>query len=106
VKHWRISDTGAKFILMYWESMKLKFKFEQHEFNHLVLVANITDDVLMGLKLMNQHKFHLDLENSVIKTNRDEFSVKMAEQTAKKVTLQINVQSHGGKTLSGRLQAA
>jgi len=39
-----------------------KIKFGEHKFNHLVLVANITGDELMGLDLMQQHKFHLDLK--------------------------------------------
>jgi len=39
---------------------------------------------------MQQHKFHLDLENSVIKTNRDKFSVKMVERATRKVTSQRN----------------
>jgi len=33
----------------------------------------------------------LDQENSVIKTNKDEFSVKMVEQITRKVTLQENL---------------
>jgi len=67
-----------------------KLQFGQHEFNHLVLIANLTDDILMRLDLMRQHTFHLDLENSVIKTKRNEFSVNMVEQTTRKVTLQGN----------------
>jgi len=98
VKRCRISDTGEKFILKtaggdtmsVLEIHEAKIQLGQHEFNHLVLLANITDKVLMGLDLMRLHKFHLDLENSVIKTNRKEFSVKMVEQTTRKVTLQEN----------------
>jgi len=98
VKHCRISDTGTKFILETAGGDTIpvlgihgaKIKYGQHEFNHLVLVANITDDVLMGLDLVKQHKFYLDLENSLIKVNRDEFSVKMTEQTTRRVTLQGN----------------
>jgi len=64
-----------------------KIKFGQFEFNHLVLVANITDEVLMGLDLMKQHKFHLDLENSV---NSSQLVLMMAEQATRRVTLQGN----------------
>lgn len=41
---------------------------------------------------MNKHEFQLELENSVIKTNRDEIAVKKTEQglIAKKITLQEN----------------
>jgi len=72
------------------EIYEAKIEFGQHEFNHLFLVANITEDVLMGLDVMWQHKFHFNLKNSIIKINRDEFSVKMVEQMKREVTLQGN----------------
>lgn len=47
---------------------------------------------MMDLNLVNKHEFQLELENSVIKTNRDEIAVKKTEQglIAKKITLQEN----------------
>jgi len=47
-------------------------KLERQVFHHVVFVANITDDVLLGLDLMEQHKFQLDLENRVKKIGQDE----------------------------------
>lgn len=46
----------------------------------------------MCLDLIKQHTFHLDLENNVIKTSRDEIAVKMIEQglSSRKVMLQGN----------------
>lgn len=40
----------------------------------------ITEDALISLDLMKQHKFQLDLENSVTKTGQEEIAVKMTEQ--------------------------
>nr|WPV71156.1 MAG: replicase [Ips erranti-like virus 3] len=101
VKHCRISDTGTKFILetAAGESMPVlgiheaEVKLGRHVFNHTVFVANITDDVLMGLDLMEQHKFQLDLENRLIKTGQDEIVMMTPEQDmrVRKVTLQEDV---------------
>jgi len=49
-----------------------EFKLVPQVFHHVVFVANITDDVVLGLDLMEQHKFQLDLENRVIKIGQDE----------------------------------
>lgn len=71
-------------------------------------VGNITDDrLMMGLDLMNQHKFQMDLENRVIKRGRDKIAVKVPNQgwvterlCYKKITYR---EPQEKKTLSGRL---
>lgn len=52
----------------------------RHVFHLEVFVANITDDVLLELDLIEQHKFQLDIENRVIKTEQDEIVMTAPEQ--------------------------
>jgi len=55
-------------------------------------VANITDDVLLGLDLMEQYnKFQLDLENRVIGQNKIVMTTPEQKSQIRKVTLQENM---------------
>jgi len=99
VKYCRIGDTRIKFILVtaVGDSMNVpgiheaQVKLGRQIFHHVVLVASITDDLLLGLDLMEQHKFQL--ENRVIKTEQNEIVMTTPKQSLRtgKVTLQEDV---------------
>lgn len=69
VNHCRIMDSGT--------IHEAKTNLGHSEFNHLVFVANITDDRQVWI-LLNQDKIQLDLENSGNAGN--EITGKMIEQ--------------------------
>ncbi|KAJ8973845.1 hypothetical protein NQ317_016399, partial [Molorchus minor] len=59
-----------------------EFQLGRTVFRHQVFVANITDDVLMGLELMKKHGFQLNLQERSIKTGQDEIIISMPRRTA------------------------
>ncbi|KAJ8981436.1 hypothetical protein NQ317_015638 [Molorchus minor] len=50
-------------------------------FHHEVFVANIRDDVLMGLELMEKHGFKLNLQERLIKIGQDEIIMPRSDET-------------------------
>ncbi|KAJ8981733.1 hypothetical protein NQ317_008994 [Molorchus minor] len=60
-----------------------EFQLGRTVFRHQVFVANITDDVLMGLELMKKHGFQLNLQRRSIKTGHDEIIISMPRSDEK-----------------------
>ncbi|KAJ8977448.1 hypothetical protein NQ317_007804 [Molorchus minor] len=60
-----------------------EFQLGRTVFRHQVFVANITDDVLMGLELMKKHGFQLNLQERSIKTGHDEIIISMPSSDEK-----------------------
>ncbi|KAJ8980210.1 hypothetical protein NQ317_002224 [Molorchus minor] len=60
-----------------------EFQLGRTVFRHQVFVANITDDVLMGLELMKKHGFQLNLQERSIKTGQDEIIISMPRSDEK-----------------------
>ncbi|KAJ8976974.1 hypothetical protein NQ317_004006 [Molorchus minor] len=61
-----------------------EFQLGRTVFRHQVFVANITDDVLIGLELMKKHGFQLNLQERSIKTGQDEIIISMPRSDEKK----------------------
>ncbi|KAJ8978456.1 hypothetical protein NQ317_011056 [Molorchus minor] len=60
-----------------------EFQLGRTVFRHQVFVANITDDVLIGLELMKKHGFQLNLQERSIKTGQDEIIISMPRSDEK-----------------------
>ncbi|KAJ8975435.1 hypothetical protein NQ317_005471 [Molorchus minor] len=70
-----------------------EFQLGRTVFRHQVFVANITDDVLMGLELMKKHGFQLNLQERSIKTGHDEIIISMprSDEKVRRITLTEDV---------------
>ncbi|KAJ8981165.1 hypothetical protein NQ317_017257 [Molorchus minor] len=70
-----------------------EFQLGRTVFRHQVFVANITDDVLMGLELMKKHGFQLNLQERSIKTGQDEIIISMprSDEKVRRITLTEDV---------------
>ncbi|KAJ8952330.1 hypothetical protein NQ318_017224 [Aromia moschata] len=64
-------------------------------FRHEVFVADIVDDVLIGLGLMEQHGFHLNLPGCVLKTRQEKIVLSKPQPLANSETIvKVNLDGH------------
>ncbi|KAJ8911547.1 hypothetical protein NQ315_012800, partial [Exocentrus adspersus] len=68
---WRLRTATGHSATIHGEA-EVTFTIGNNSFNHRVLVADIEDEVILGVDIMNSKGFQLDFEHGVLKINEEE----------------------------------
>lgn len=66
----------------------VNFKLGSQNFSHQVLVANISDDVILGMDIMKEYGFSLDLKEGLLRVRNEDLVFHCRSEATVRVILE------------------